>query len=114
MCQGLPKGLWDRHDTGPTSKMWESVGCSRDSLFSGTWDSPIENWNAVGISGHECYVCISMQDYGGLGAYSPRKFDALRLLLRPFWDKSRVVVATWLAGYCIQFLAVLICICLAR
>ena len=26
------------------------------------------------------------------------KFDALRLLLRPFWDRSRIVVATWLAN----------------
>jgi len=39
------------------------------------------------------------------------KLDALRLLLRPFWDKSRAVVATWLAEYCIQFLAVHVCIC---
>ena len=30
----------------------------------------------------------------------------MRLLLRPFWDKSRAVVATWLAEYCIRFLAV--------
>ena len=29
------------------------------------------------------------------------KFDALRLLLRPFWDRSRIVVATWLADNCI-------------
>ena len=24
-----------------------------------------------------------------------QKLDALRLLLRPFWDRSRAVVATW-------------------
>ena len=30
----------------------------------------------------------------------------LRLLSRPFWDRSRVIIATWLAGYCFQFLAV--------
>ena len=29
---------------------------------------------------------------------------ALRLLLRPFWDKSRAVVAVWLAEYCVQVL----------
>ena len=27
-------------------------------------------------------------------------------VLRPFWDRSRAVVATWLAEYCIQVLAV--------
>ena len=27
------------------------------------------------------------------------KFDVLRLILRPFWDRSRAVVATWLAEY---------------
>ena len=35
----------------------------------------------------------------------------LRLLLRPFWDRSRAVVVTWLAEYCIQLLAVHVCIC---
>ena len=30
------------------------------------------------------------------------KLDALRLLLRPFWDRSRAVAATWLAECCIQ------------
>ena len=32
--------------------------------------------------------------------------DGLRLLLRPFWDSSRIVVATWLADNSIKFLAV--------
>ena len=53
-----------------------------------------------------CMHAITMQDYGGLGACSPKKLDALRLLLRPFCDRSRAVVAvyaTWLAEYCIQF-----------
>ena len=27
-----------------------------------------------------------------------QKLDALRLLLRPFWDRSRALVATWLAA----------------
>ena len=31
------------------------------------------------------------------------KLDALRLLLRPFWDRSRAIVATQSAEYCIQF-----------
>ena len=33
------------------------------------------------------------------------KLDALKSLLRPFWDKG-AVVATWLSEYCIQFLDV--------
>ena len=44
-----------------------------------------------------------MDDEGGLGAFL--KSGALRLLLRPFWDKRRAVVATWLSEYCIEFLA---------
>ena len=40
------------------------------------------------------YKHASMQDKGGLGACFPRKLDALRLLLRPFWD---TIIATWLA-----------------
>ena len=32
--------------------------------------------------------------------------DALRLLLRPLWDKNRAIVATWLVEYCIQCSAV--------
>ena len=38
------------------------------------------------------YVC--MHNYvrlEGLGAWSPGNFDALRVLLRPFWDRSRAV-----------------------
>ena len=35
-----------------------------------------------------------------------RKIDALRLLPRPFWNRSRIIVATWLADNCIKFLAV--------
>ena len=42
-----------------------------------------------------------------------QKWDALRLLLRPFWDRSKAVVATWLTTYCIQFLAVHVYICWA-
>ena len=36
---------------------------------------------------------------GGLGVCSPRKFfelDALRLLLRPFWDRSRAVYSSYI------------------
>ena len=37
-------------------------------------------------------VCMHAEE-GGLGACSPMKYseilDALRLLLRPFWDRSR-------------------------
>ena len=49
---------------------------------------------------------------GGLGTCSSKrlqKLDALRLLLRPFWDRCRAVVtvkAIWFAEYCIEFLAV--------
>ena len=35
-----------------------------------------------------------------------QKLDALRLLLRPFWGRSRAAVATWLTEYCIQVLTV--------
>ena len=35
-----------------------------------------------------------------------KKLDALILLLRPFWNRSRIVVATWLADNCIKFVAV--------
>ena len=37
----------------------------------------------MGVGGY-MGVCM-MQDYWGLGACSRRKFDALRLLLRPFF-----------------------------
>ena len=50
---------------------------------------------------------------GGSGGISPTKLDALRLLPRPFWDRSRAVVATWLDEYCIQLLAVHVRICYA-
>ena len=39
----------------------------------------------------------------GSGGILPQKLDALRLILRPFWDRSWVVVLTWLGVYCIQF-----------
>ena len=42
------------------------------------------------------------------------KLDALRLLLRPLWDKRRAVAAAWFAEYCIQILAVFICVCQPR
>ena len=58
-------------------------------------------------------ACISIQDQGDpcktrvvWGHAPPGKFqklDVLRLLLRPFWDRNRAIVATWLAEYCIQF-----------
>ena len=37
MSQGLRMGLWDRQDTRPTPKVWESIGCLRDSLAT-QWD----------------------------------------------------------------------------
>ena len=40
----------------------------------------------------------------------PQKLDALRLLLRPFWDRNTAIIATWLAEYCTRFLAVDVCI----
>jgi len=53
-------------------------------------------------------VCMYAQSCcktgGGAGGISRRKLDALRLLLRQFWNRSRGVVATWPADYCIQFL----------
>ena len=60
---------------------------------------------------HVAYACINIQDEGAWGHAPPGNFlklDALRLLLtlllRPFWDRSRAVVATWPTEYCIQFL----------
>ena len=29
------------------------------------------------------------------------KLDSLRLLLRPFWDRNRAVLATWFATLCV-------------
>ena len=43
--------------------------------------------------------------FGGSGGMLPQeiflKLDALRLLLRPFWDRNIAIIATWLAEYCI-------------
>ena len=39
------------------------------------------------------YVCKSKGGGGGVWGHAPPKLDALRLLLRPFWDRSRAVVA---------------------
>ena len=60
------------------------------------------------------YACMYACKAGGGGMLPQEifsKLDALRLLLRPFWDRSRAVVAAWLAEYCFQFLAVHVCIC---
>ena len=43
--------------------------------------------------------------------YKQASTQEKRLLLRTFWDRSRIVVPTWFAEYCIQFLAVHVCIC---
>ena len=64
----------------------------------------------------DVYVCMPKvcKTRGGLGACSPRKILEIRCSEIPseaIWDKTRAVVATWLAEYCIQFLAVHICIC---
>ena len=52
----------------------------------------------------DVYVCMHKHArLGGSGGMLPQEIlDALR----PFWDRSRAVVATWLTEYCIQFLAV--------
>ena len=49
------------------------------------------------------YICIKHVRLGGSGGMRPRKLDALRLLLRPFWDQSRAVVATWLVSIASNF-----------
>ena len=56
----------------------------------------------------DLYVCVHKHarlagSRGMLPQESFLKFDALRLLLRPFWDRSRAVVATWFTEYFIQF-----------
>ena len=64
----------------------------------------------------DMYVCMYKQAWKTRGVWGRappgnfKKLDALRLLLRPFWGRSRAVVATWLTEYCIQFLAVQVCI----
>ena len=43
---------------------------------------------------------------GDGGACFPRKCLEIRcseIALRPFWDRSRAMIATWLEVYCIQF-----------
>ena len=57
------------------------------------------------------YACISIQSRGGLVSLAPlenfeKKNCLLRLLLLPFWNRSRAVVAMWSAEYCTQFLPV--------
>ena len=52
----------------------------------------------------DMYVCMHKHArLGGSGDMLPPgkfyKLDALRLLLGPFWDRSRAVVATWLSRY---------------
>ena len=51
------------------------------------------------------YACKSRQAarLGESGGMLPRKFLEMRLLLRPFWDRNRAVVATWLMEYCVPF-----------
>ena len=85
MFCGVPMGLWDRQDTprvgvlGMTRDSQWDCGIDRTlgqpqrcgspwddpgipSPLSGTWDSPIGNRNAVGVSGHEWsnFVCMCM------------------------------------------------------
>ena len=57
----------------------------------------------------ECIHAQACKTMGVMGHAPPENFYklyALRLLLRPFWDRSRTVVAIWIAEYCIRFLAV--------
>ena len=72
------------------------------------------------ISCTECSLILSMRlaqnaarwvktREGGSGNMLPQ--EILRLLLSPFCDRSKVVIATWFTEYCIQFLAVHVCIC---
>ena len=59
------------------------------------------------------YACISMQDLGGSGGMAPpgnfRKCS--EIASEAILGQSRAVVATWLAEYFIQFLAIHVCIC---
>ena len=52
---------------------------------------------------------------GGVGGHAPQGIfqwsDALRLLLRPFWDRSRATVATCLAIASHFWLFTCVCIC---
>ena len=54
--------------------------------------------------GYKAHTECSQMGGGGGGVswnMLPQEiFNTLRLLLRPFCDRSRAVVATWLTGYC--------------
>ena len=68
------------------------------------WD----NWNN-GWSNQNVFTVYKHARLGGSGGMLPQ--EVLKLLLRPFWNRSRAAVATWLAEYCIQVLAVHVSIC---
>ena len=55
------------------------------------------------------WMCINMQDLGGLEACSPRNFGFSEIASEAVFGQKQAVVATWLAEYCIKFLAVHIC-----
>ena len=61
------------------------------------------------------YACISMLDQGGLGAGSPRKFLENRCSeiasKATSGQKQSRSSYTWFVQYCIQLLALLVCIC---
>ena len=60
------------------------------------------------------YACMHKHArLGGSGACSPRKILEIRcseIAPETIWDKTRAIVTTWLAEYCIKFLAVHVCI----
>ena len=53
------------------------------------------------------YAYIARKTIGGLGECFPRKFDALRLLLGLFLDKSRTVVATISSNFWLSYMHLL-------
>ena len=71
-----------------------------------------------GYMGVRC-VCIhiSMQDQGGLGACSPRKFRWSEIAFEATLGQKQshsIVIQSWFTQYCIQFLAVHVCICYSQ
>ena len=58
----------------------------------------------------DVYVCIYYKlkhaRLGGSGGCSPRKLDALRLLMGAFLDKSRAVVATISSNFWLSYTSI--------
>ena len=62
MSQGLPKGLWDRQDTGTTAKggsPWDVPGTPKGTVVgrTGDWDNS-QRWESLGCPGNSPRVGV--------------------------------------------------------